>query len=69
MALLPTGRYPQQAKVKAAGQSIIASTPASMVLVWIVGQFGVEIPVLVAVAIGNLIGGLVAWFTAYMAQD
>lgn len=44
----------------AAGGAI--GTPLGVVLVWVLGQFGVEMPAEVAAALGTVVGAVVGWF-------
>jgi len=52
-------------KVKAGAKSIAASTPGAVVIVWLITLTGIEVPPLVAVAVGSLVTGAFSFLVSY----
>lgn len=58
-------KNPIQSKVKAGTKSVAASTPLGIVLMWILTTNGVDVPPEIAIAIGSLITGGIAFLVSY----
>ena len=56
-------------KVVAGAGGVGVSTPFSILVVWVLGVFNINVPPEVAVAIGTLVGALASLVSGYVVHD